>query len=55
MSELMEEDEVFDYLTLGVGRKELNENNGEPWPAFDNIIMCRGGDSIMSGRGAVCK
>ena len=31
----MEEDEAFDYLIRGVGRKELNENNDEP--ALDNI------------------
>ena len=39
------EDEAFDYLIQGVGRKELNEYNYAP--ALDNIIMCRGGDSIM--------
>ena len=56
-SELMEEDEVFDYLTQGVGRKELNENNGEPYPAFDNICAeeviqsCRGGELCASELG----
>ena len=33
-SELIE-DEAFDYLIRGVGRKELNENNDAP--ALDNI------------------
>ena len=46
----MEEDEAFDYLIRGVGRKELNENNDAP--ALDNI--CAEEEIQSCGRGEQC-